>query len=146
MYVRTTIIALLLASAAALAGSAATEQQLKDAETAWSQAYVKGDIASLDKLLAAEYLFTDQDGKTFTRAEDIASVKSGEFKMTSFKIDDLEIHVYNDFATVTGLNEFVATDSGEDASCKCRFTDVFVKRDGRWQAVASHVSKLTAAR
>jgi ketosteroid isomerase-like protein len=146
MYVRTTIIALLLASAAALAGSAATEQQLKDAETAWSQAYVKGDIASLDKLLAAEYLFTDQDGKTFTRAEDIASVKSGEFKMTSFKIDDLKIHVYSDFATVTGLNEFVATDSGKDASCKCRFTDVFVKRDGRWQAVASHVSKLTAAR
>jgi ketosteroid isomerase-like protein len=146
MYVRTTIIALLLASAAALAAPAATEQQLKDAETAWSQAYVKGDIASLDKLLAAEYLFTDQDGKTFTRAEDIASVKSGEFKMTSFKIDDLKIHVYSDFATVTGLNEFVATDSGKDASCKCRFTDVFVKRDGRWQAVASHVSKLTAAR
>jgi ketosteroid isomerase-like protein len=146
MYVRTTIIALLLASAAALAAPAATEQQLKDAETAWSQAYVKGDIASLDKLLAAEYLFTDQDGKTFTRAEDIASVKSGEFKMTSFKIDDLKIHVYTDFATVTGLNEFVATDSGKDASCKCRFTDVFVKRDGRWQAVASHVSKLTAAR
>lgn len=146
MYVRTTIIALLLASAAALAAPAATEQQLKDAETAWSQAYVKGDIASLDKLLAAEYLFADQDGKTFTRAEDIASVKSGEFKMTSFKIDDLKIHVYSDFATVTGLNEFVATDSGKDASCKCRFTDVFVKRDGRWQAVASHVSKLTAAR
>jgi ketosteroid isomerase-like protein len=146
MYVRTTIIALLLASATALAGSAATEQQLKDAETAWSQAYVKGDIASLDKLLAAEYLFADQDGKTFTRAEDIASVKSGEFKMTSFKIDDLKIHVYTDFATVTGLNEFVATDSGKDASCKCRFTDVFVKRAGRWQAVASHVSKLTAAR
>lgn len=146
MYVRTTIIALLLASAAALAAPAATEQQLKDAETAWSQAYVKGDIASLDKLLAAEYLFADQDGKTFTRAEDIASVKSGEFKMTSFKIDDLKIHVCSDFATVTGLNEFVATDSGKDASCKCRFTDVFVKRDGRWQAVASHVSKLTAAR
>jgi hypothetical protein len=34
-------------------------------------------------------------------------------------------------------------DAGKDGfSGKSRFTDVFVKRDGRWQAVASHESNL----
>ncbi|HET7811917.1 MAG TPA: nuclear transport factor 2 family protein [Steroidobacteraceae bacterium] len=144
MSVRTVFIGLLLASAAALAAPPTTEQLLKDTENAWSQAYVTGDAAWLDKLMAPEYLFTDTDGKTYNRDDDISAVKSGEWKMTSFKMGDLKVHVYGDVATVTGLNDFVATDHGKDASCKCRFTDVFVKRDGRWQAVASHVSKVTS--
>lgn len=60
----------------------------------------------------------------------------------TYKFEDLKVHVYEGFATVTGINDFVATYKGKDSSCRCRFTDVFVKRDGRWQVVASHVSKV----
>src|SRR5690349_5255560 len=133
---------MLLLSAITLADPSATEQQLIDAENAWSQAYMSSDVSALDKLFASEYLLTDNDGVTFTRDQDMGSVRAGEFKMTSFKLGDLKVHVYGDFATVTGVNDFVGTYKGKDASCRCRFTDVFVKRDGRWQAVASHVSKI----
>jgi len=138
----TLLLGLLLASVATFAAPPTTEQQLIDLENAWAQAYVTGDTPVLEKLFAEEYLFTDTDGQTFTRDQDIGSTKSGEFKISRFKFDGLKVHVYKDFATVTGLNDFSAVYKGEDASCKCRFTDVFVKRDGRWQAVASHVSKV----
>jgi len=144
MKLRTLLAMMLLASGATLAAPPATEQQLMELENSWARAYVTGDAPFLEKLFAEEYLFTDNDGQTFTRADDIGAAKSGEFKMTRFKLDALKVHVYKDFATVTGVNDFAATYKGEDASCKCRFTDVFVKRDGRWQVVASHVSKVVA--
>ena len=138
------LVALLVTGAPALASPPAAEQQLIDTEKAWNQAFIKRDASFLDKLYAEEYLFTDQDGKTYDRSVDIDGVKTGEFKMLSGKLDDLKVHVYGDFATVTGVNDFKGTFKGEDASCICRFTDVFVKRDGRWQVVASHVTRILA--
>ena len=138
------LVAMLSCGAAALAGPPAAEQQLIDTEKAWNQAFIKGDADFLDKLYADEYLFTDQDGKTYGRNVDIDGVKTGEFRMMSGKLDDVKVHVYGDFATVTGVYDFRATYKGEDASCNCRFTDVFVKRNGRWHVVASHVTRVSA--
>jgi ketosteroid isomerase-like protein len=133
----------LLFAAVAFAGKSADEELLA-LESQWSQFLVDANAAALEKLYAGEYLFTDLDGQTYTRAQDIGATRSGEFKMTRFKLDGLKVHVYKDFAVVTGLNDFSATYKGQDASCKCRFTDVFVKRDGRWQVLATQSTKVAA--
>src|SRR5262245_24560397 len=114
MNARPFLVAMLFASAAALAGSPA-EQQFIDTENAWNQALIKGDAAFLEKLYADEYLFTDNDGQTFDRNGDIGATRSGEFKMASGNLQDLKVHVYGDFATVTGVNDFKATYKGQDA-------------------------------
>jgi len=64
--------------------------------------------------------------------------------LTAFRLEDLEAHVYGDAATVTGANVITATYKGQDASDKFRFTDVFVKRDGRWQVVATQGTKVAS--
>jgi len=60
--------------------------------------------------------------------------------MTSFAWTDMKVHVYGDTAIVTGLNTTKGTFKGKDTSGAYRFTDVFVKRDGRWQVVATRAS------
>lgn len=136
----TLLLSLLLASVA-FAGKSA-EEELLALESLWGQYLVKADAAALEKLFADEYLFTDETGKPFTKEQDIDATRSGTFKMSSFRFEDLKAHVYGDFGVVTGVNTIKASYQGEDASGKFRFTDVFVKRDGRWQCVASHVTKV----
>jgi len=52
------------------------------------------------------------------------------------------VFVVGDTAIVHGLWTETATLNGKDTSGQFRFTDTFVKRDGRWQAVATYSTKL----
>jgi ketosteroid isomerase-like protein len=115
-------------------------------ENTWKDAVVKRDAAALQRLYADEYLSTDQEGLLWTKAQDIAidTDKAAPSRVTSYKLDDLKVRVYGDVAVVTGRNTSKGTLFGKAASTKSRFTDVFVKRDGRWQCVANHATSVIA--
>ena len=115
----------------------ASEQELMKLENDWSEAVLKKDSATLQRLYADEYLSTDQDGVTWNKSQDIANITSGAFKLASYKLEDMKAHVYGDAAVVTGRNTIKGTFQGKDVSGQYRFTDVFVKRAGRWQCVAT---------
>ena len=117
------------------------ERDILKLENDWSTAWQKKDAAFLQKLLADEYLSTDYEGATFTKTQDVANV--AQSTTTSFALTDMKVHVYGDTAIVTGLNTIKATLKGKDISGAYRFTDVFVKRDGRWQVVATQSSLVT---
>lgn len=137
------VLAMLVAPAARAQAPSAAEQELIKLENAWSTAWQKRDVAALDRLCAAEYLSTDSDGKTTTKAQDLQDVKDPTTTLTSFKLENLKVHIYSDaFAVVTGSNTEQATFKGKDDSGTFMFTDVFVKRDGRWQVVATQSSKV----
>jgi|SRR5262245_39139050 len=120
----------------------AVERDILKLENDWSTAWQKKDAAFFQKLWADEYLSTDQDGATFTKAQDLANLAAAGTSQTSFALTDMKVHVYGDTAVVTGLNTIKATFKGKDTSGAYRFTDVFVKRDGRWQVVATQSSMI----
>jgi ketosteroid isomerase-like protein len=55
----------------------------------------------------------------------------------SYKLEDMRVRICGNAAVVTGRNVLQASLKGKDTSGPYRFTDVFVKRDGRWQCVAT---------
>ena len=77
----------------------------------------------------------------FTKAQDLARVKNSSTASPSV-LSDMKVHVYGDTAVVTGVNTTNWTADGKQVVGPIRFTDVFVKREGRWQVVASHGSKV----
>jgi len=121
------------------------EQELIALENDWSQASVKRDGTALQRFYADEYLFTDQDGVVSNKTKEISNITGGMFQLISYKFEDMRVHVYGDVAVVTGRNTIKGTweDIKRDISGPYRFTDVFVKRNGRWQCVASQASRIT---
>jgi ketosteroid isomerase-like protein len=119
------------------AGAQDLLQELTKVENAWSEATVKRDTAALQRLYADEYISTDPTGAVMNKTQDIAGVQGGEFVLVSFKIDDLKVQSHGAVAVVTGRNTLKGTWKGKPVDGPYRFTDVFVKRDGRWQAVAT---------
>jgi ketosteroid isomerase-like protein len=119
------------------------EAELIALENAWAKAYLDRDVKTLDRLEADDWLYTSADGKLISKAQDIADVSSGTYQATEFKMSDLKVRVYGDTAVITGRQTEVATMSGKDASDQFRITDVWLKRNGQWGCIASHLSRET---
>lgn len=118
------------------------EQELIKLEIDWAEAYLKKDIAFLDRILADDWTYTDSEGNVMIKAQDLAELKSGEFVVTSWAQDNVKVRVYGDTAVVTGRGTIKAQYKGKDASGQFQYTDTFIRRDGRWQCVATHSSTI----
>jgi ketosteroid isomerase-like protein len=124
------------------AGNGDVEKMISKMEDDWAAALLNADLAAIDRIEAPDYTLADQDGNLMTRSQSDAELKAGDYKATAFKNDEVKVRVYGDTAIVSGLETETSTYKGKDSSGQYRFTDVFVKRDGGWQAVATHTSKV----
>jgi ketosteroid isomerase-like protein len=125
------------------AASGAIEQQIKDLEKQWADAVVKQDAVALERIVADDIVEVDPTGQVQTKAQDLADVKSGEYKLESFSFGDMKVRVFGNVAVVNGPYAIKGTYKGKDISGEGRFTDVFVKRQGRWQCVSTQSTRIT---
>lgn len=72
----------------------------------------------------------------------IASLKSGSTTTQSIELGPMKVRVFGRTAIVTGSDTEKSMYKGKDSSGKYVWTDVFVNRNGRWQAVASETTKV----
>ena len=119
-----------------------TDQAVLSIEKEMLNALLKGDASASERYLADTYIFTSPDGEVSNKAQSVADLKSGDLKFESATLDDAKVSVYGDTALVTFASEDKGTYKGKDISGKTRWTDVFVKRNGKWQIVASHGSRI----
>jgi ketosteroid isomerase-like protein len=124
-----------------LAPRISPDQQLIKLENEWADAWVKRDVAFFDRIIADDYTWTSPEGIVWTKAQDLALVKSGEAVITSWVLAEMKVRVYGDVAVVTGRSTVKETYKGEDVSGQYRWTHTWVKRAGRWQCVAGHSSE-----
>jgi len=121
------------------------EEELVKVDTAWGDYLLAGDVEGLDRILAEEYTCTGSSGDSWTKEQELADLRSGDLKLTSAVGEDLKVRVYGDMGVNTGIFVEKGQYKGRDISGKYAFTDTWIKRDGRWQCVASHISKVTKA-
>ena len=87
-------------------------------------------------------MLSSEIGELQTKSQADADLKSGVYNCESLKLDDIKVSVFGETVVVFGLETEKSTYQGKDSGGQYRFTDVFAKRGGVWQAVATHVSKV----
>ena len=117
------------------------ELALLQIERDWAVAAVKKDIAALDKMLATEFQ-SNYPGLVGNKKQVLSILKSNSSKTESMVVSEMKAIVFGDRAIVNGLTTEKSSMAGKDTSGQSRFTDVFVKRDGRWQCVTGYANKV----
>jgi hypothetical protein len=130
-------LALTLAGAQAI-DSPATTRELTEIEARLAATYRSGDCDGWGALLAAEWSVIHITGAEITKADAVQTCKAAVTRIDSLSSDHLVVRAFGDAAVVTGRT----TASAGGQTVLLRFTDVFVRRDGRWQAVASQATAI----
>jgi ketosteroid isomerase-like protein len=117
------------------------EQALYQLERDWAAANTKKDTAVIDKFLAKDFV-SNLDGRTLNKAQLMAQIKSNPAKIESTENSDMVAMVFGDTAVVRGVYNEKSTTNGKDSSIKGRYTEVYAKRDGRWQCVTQYATKM----
>jgi uncharacterized protein (TIGR02246 family) len=116
------------------------EFALLQIERDWAAAWLAQDAAALDAILADSFV-ENELGQISTKAQILANIKAGIYKVEACENSDMRVVVFGDHAVVNGLNASKQALRGKDVGGVQRWTDTFVKQDGRWRAVFSHLVK-----
>jgi ketosteroid isomerase-like protein len=120
-------------------------EHLADVEQQIAGAWLARDQPAIEAVLATDWSVTDAAGQVLTR-EQVLDEFFGSLDrvVETMVVDDVHVRAFGDAAVVTGRTRASGSYRGTRAEVTLRFTDVFVRREGRWQAVASHASAVVA--
>lgn len=119
------------------------EEEILKLGKEFAEAIVKNDAESIGRFVADDWIIIDPDGGIVDKARFLGVVKSRALAHEMMESDDIRVRPYGDSAVVTALTRAKGKFMGQDFSTQERATDVFVKRDGRWQCVVSHLTRFT---
>jgi ketosteroid isomerase-like protein len=117
------------------------EQELLKLEKEFTGAIVKNDPEAIDQFLSDDWIIIDPDGGVIDKSRFLGVIKSGALTHEMMESDDVRVRVYGDCAVLTALTRSKGKFAGQDFTTSERATDVFVRRDGRWRCVLSHLTR-----
>ncbi|HMG73548.1 MAG TPA: nuclear transport factor 2 family protein [Pyrinomonadaceae bacterium] len=145
---RPCFVVLMLITSCVYAGAQdGAAQAVQKMERAWLDAYEQHDEKAMTAIVADDFTITFPDGSMQTKSQIITSLKGasgGQRPTMKFHTEEVQARVYGDTVILTGR---VVTEYQRDGQTMSkeqqRYTDTYVKRNGRWQVVASHLSNDT---
>ena len=110
------------------------EETLRHFKTVlWPQAYRTQDVALLDRLLHDSFQMIDDQGNRSTKQDELARVAESAWNPGTFEYRIERLDIYDGrWAIIDG--------TGVAEKYRYKSSNVLIKEDGPWQAVASHVS------
>ena len=118
------------------------EGEIRDLERQRFLAMQHVDVASLNRILSDDLIYTHANGLQQTKAELIGVLGSGEFKYESISAEGARVRVYDQAAMVTGRAAMKIKSGQGEQTFKLCYLDVYVKQNGRWQMVAWQSSRV----
>lgn len=136
-----------IASAQVSGGPQGSPEQIKQdliqIEREIGRANLDCDYKFFDQVEAEDFIFTDPNGGITTKKQDMAGERDCRKTEAKYELNDTLVSLYGNTAVVTsGVAISGKNRQKAPFTRKSRFTDVFVWRDGRWQIVAGHSSRI----
>lgn len=143
----------LLACVSVAACATSGPAQRADAETAtvslltrqaeaWDRAIVRKDREAVATNMDAGFRQIDSDGGWHDKAGFLDGILDERLTIAPYTVEDLQVRVYGDTALLTGTTDLHGTWDGKPFRTHYRYTDVYVKRDGRWKVVNVQTTRI----
>jgi len=116
--------------------------RILDLDREWNEAYSRLDCAALDRIIADDWVCIDGAGLVITKSELLTRVASSPGFLDPHKFDEITLRIFGEVAILTGRLSGQMQDSDGSHDIDQRYMRVYVKRNERWQAVATQVTKV----
>jgi ketosteroid isomerase-like protein len=117
-------------------------REIENLEAEWRTALIQNDVATVNRLLADDYLGINPNGTLETKADALAQQRSGTVKISSIEPENLKVRVYGDTAVVTSRVQVEGHEGDRDISGLYHYTRVYSRRDGEWKVVSFEASRI----
>jgi uncharacterized protein (TIGR02246 family) len=117
------------------------EKQIHALFDAGDRALMAADLNALAQIFADDYVQYDPSGQPFTRQQVLDNLRTGTVRYPSIVSTGRLIRLFGNFAVVHGSEDDQVEADGNRFPARYLYMDVVVKRNGRWQIVASLLAK-----
>jgi ketosteroid isomerase-like protein len=110
----------------------------------WIHSYPGKDTATMSRILADDLIMVTHTGTIMTKQEILRNMATPTQQVKNSKVDKVDVRLAGNTALVFAEASFVTVDnaSGKVVSGRTNYLDVYEKRQGRWVAIAAHVTYL----
>jgi ketosteroid isomerase-like protein len=105
------------------------------ADRAWIRAMCEADIGTLDRLLSADLVFVNADGKRDNKASLIAAMLSGALAFRRIETTEMLARCLGDGAVLSGTCRLETSSYGRRAAATVRFAAVWGRHAAGWHLV-----------
>ena len=113
-----------------------TIKEIVEMERQAKEASLHRDPDFSQRTLAEDYVAITPLGQVTTKQDTVSARKSGQLRYEAIDVSDMVVRIYGDTAVVTARADVKGHQLGEDFSGPYRYTRVWVRRTGHWQAVS----------
>lgn len=125
------------------------EEEVRRLERQWLDAYEQKDSEAMNRIVAEDFTITFPNGAMQTKPQLMAMIKAtprASETRTRFHTEDVRSRAYGDTVILIGVVVTEYERGGKPVKERSRYTDTYVRRSGRWQVVASHLSNVEEAK
>jgi ketosteroid isomerase-like protein len=117
-------------------GDESAVREIVEMERQAKEASIRRDADFSQRTLAEDYVAITPLGQVTTKQDTVSARKSGQLRYETINVSDMVVRVYGDTAVVTARADVKGHQLGEDFSGPYRYTRIWVRRTGHWQAVS----------
>jgi len=104
---------------------------------------LRQDVKELDRILAADFIATSGRGEVRNKAQEIDDLTpSSDYAIESFDVDNINVRLFGITDVVTGRSVLKVRYKNQSSSSVFRYTRIYVRRQGLWQAIAQHLTQV----
>ena len=137
IFVAALAVGLLYVASAQDSSTAEAERYIRESEHQWADSVATGDASKVRLFLADDFLGVEPDGSFYDKAGAIRDTTEGPKDFVSNHLNnDVKVRFFGETAVAQGSESWVRH-TGTPLSGRYVWTDTWIKRNGRWQVVAS---------
>ena len=116
------------------------EKEIADLDTEYQAAVERNDAATMDRILADDFILVTGMGKSFTKADLLEEARSGRVEYEFQRDSDQTVRVWGDTAVITALLRAKGVEDGTAFDYKLWFSDTYVRTPNGWKYVFGQAS------
>lgn len=118
------------------------EDELVAVASAWDRAMIGNDPDEIGFYMADDWIIVGPDGRIGDKTTFLQLVRTGALSHDVMTTEDPQVRVYGGTAVVTARGVSAGQYQGTPFHDVERASSVFVKQDGQWRCVLTHLSRL----